>query len=150
MSLHFIELTYFSASKETENKLRWDTRVGDATFELYIPKWRVPNPWPRAVALCISPRRGHAEDAANLSPQAAHDDPASRLEPIVATVRRLREHTKTLRYDPVGDQSTWEIGSPYIPNELTFGGAHLLRLIVLWDLASRGEFHSAAQATNLC
>ena len=31
-------------SKETDNKLRWE--ACDQDFKLYIPKWRVPQPWP--------------------------------------------------------------------------------------------------------
>jgi hypothetical protein len=142
MARHYIEMTFFEASKETENKLRWDTTVGGAIFSQYIPKWRVPQPWPKTIGLCLSPRRSGTEDPPNLSPADVRDHPTSRLEPIVAIVRRFREHTKTLRYDPVGHPDTWEIGNPYIPYLLTFEESDFLRLIVLWDLATRGEFHS--------
>ena len=144
MAQRYIEMTYFDASKETDNKLRWDTTIEDTVFSLYIPKWRVPEPWPRTIGLCVSPRRQESLDLPNLSPADVQEDPASRLEPLVATVQFLREHTKTLRYDPVGDPSDWEVGNPYVPHSLTFGECRRLRLIVLWDLATRGEFHSAS------
>ena len=35
------------SSKQTDLKLRWDSYVDRVLFELYIPKWRVPRPWPK-------------------------------------------------------------------------------------------------------
>jgi hypothetical protein len=42
-----IEMALLKPSKETENKLRWSTYMNDGSkFHLYVPKWRVPEPWP--------------------------------------------------------------------------------------------------------
>ena len=50
-----IELALLKPSKETENKLRWSTHVeqDDTDFQLYIPKWRVPEPWPGRIIVYI-------------------------------------------------------------------------------------------------
>ena len=44
-----IEMTRLEAAKETDNKLRWDVDIDDTRFSLYIPKWRVPQPWPSRI-----------------------------------------------------------------------------------------------------
>ena len=36
--------------KSTDNKLRWDEDVDGIKFELYIPKWRVPEPVPPTIS----------------------------------------------------------------------------------------------------
>ena len=35
--------------KGTDSKLRWDADINGAPFELYIPKWRVPDPVPSVI-----------------------------------------------------------------------------------------------------
>jgi hypothetical protein len=144
----YIEMMVFDASSQTDNKLRWHATLDGVEFKLYIPKWRVPEPWPRTIAINLSPRREMVEDSPNLSREVVEQDPTVRAEPIVATVRRVSDHTETTRYDPVGDPREWEIGSPYIPHSLTFGKTEFVRFIVMWDLASRGEFHSQSVVRN--
>lgn len=34
---------FLAYRKETENKYRWDADIDGVRFELYIPKWRVPD-----------------------------------------------------------------------------------------------------------
>lgn len=41
--------------KETDNKIRWDKVIDNTPFELYIPKWIVPNPKPREIEIEILP-----------------------------------------------------------------------------------------------
>jgi hypothetical protein len=40
------EVALMDPSKTTDNKLRWQADVEGVNFKLYIPKWRVPRPWP--------------------------------------------------------------------------------------------------------
>lgn len=143
----YIEMTLFDSAKETENKLRWDCYVDGTLFALYIPKWRVPKPWPKTIAVQIVQRRAECSDEANLTGEHLEADPTLSLEPIVATVRKVSVHTKTVRYDPIA--SVWEIGSPYVPDSMTFDSAELLRVIVNWDLVSRGAFSSGVQTSTV-
>ncbi len=125
------------ASKETEGKLRWSTYVpADSTkFELYIPKWRVPTPWPGRVFVSVA-----VADASIPSGSPVQSGSVSRAESIRAVVTPDRRHTKTYRYSPVGNPQEWEIGMPYIPYSLIPRGSGDLFIEVEWDLTSRGEF----------
>jgi hypothetical protein len=139
-----IEMTRLEAAKETDNKLRWDVNIDDSQFSLYIPKWRVPQPWPSRIWVDVVPRRGEGGDESNLSSSDVAQDSALTHEIIVATIKKLTVHTKTIRYCPVGNPDNWEIGEPYLPFALTYQGAERLRIIVLWDIASRGLFRGRA------
>ena len=139
-----LEMDLFQSATETDNKLRWDADVDGTRFSLYIPKWRVPEPWPSRIWVDVFPRRAPVEDPANLTADDVRQDPIVRLEPIVATIRKVKLHTKTIRYRPTGD--VWEVGEPYIPYSMTCGECELLRLIVLWDVTSRGLFRSPVAA----
>src|SRR6266566_5195011 len=102
------EISLLSQSKETDRKLRWSATVDDGTeFELYIPKEQVPDPWPRRIYVEI----WGPED--NPLPRPA--DRISNDAPIVEHVRFDRNHTRTARYTPLGDNKTWQLGQPYIP-----------------------------------
>lgn len=142
-----LEMTLFDSTKQTEKKLRWDANVEGVGFALYIPKWRVPQPWPSRIWVGVTPRRKSCEDPPNLSRQDVEADSTLTHEPLVATVAWREEHTRTIRYTPVGvDSECWEIGEPYVPIPLTWGGAERLRVIVLWDFTSRGCFEDRVGA----
>jgi hypothetical protein len=139
-----LEMNQLEAAKETVNKLRWDLDVDGTRFSLYIPKWRVPEPWPSRICINIFPRRATCDDLPNVTQTDVSNDGTLRQEPIVATVLSVEEMTKTIHYRPVGDQKEWEIGEPYIPFALTDDRSQRLRLIVQWDLTSRGMFFGPA------
>lgn len=139
-----LEMTLFGAAKETDNKLRWDADVEGTNFALYIPKWRVPSPWPSRIWVNIFPRRVEGDDPANLSSADIEGDPSLKHEPIIATVSRFDEKTQTVRFRPVGDPKSWEIGEPYVPRALIRNGEERLRVVVMWDATSRGSFHQSA------
>ena len=50
-----VEMALLEETKETENKVRWDADIEGTRFSLYIPKWRVPEPWPRLIHVTVSP-----------------------------------------------------------------------------------------------
>ena len=86
--------------KETENKLRWVADVDGVAFKLYIPQVFVPQPPPKRIAVGIE------TDAARATAQRAD---------INAVVEYVEEMSQTVRYAPLGDQETWQIGEPYVP-----------------------------------
>ena len=141
-----LEMSLLEAKKETDNKLRWDVDVEGTKFELYIPKWRIPEPWPSRIWVGVSPRRSAGDELPNLTREDVQSDGSLRHEPIVATVDKVSVHTATIKYQSTGNESTWEIGTPYVPFSLTGGRSERLRLIVLWDLTSRGMFLTGAEA----
>ena len=97
-------------------------------------------PWPARIWVGVFPRRVESADPPNVTRADVEKDGTTRHEPIIATVEKHDEKTKTIRYRPTGDGKAWEIGEPYIPFALTHEGAERLRLIVLWDLTSRVMF----------
>ena len=135
-----IEMILLHYEKQTDNKLRWDAKVDDTQFELYIPKWRVPEPWPSKIFVEIIPITTEQNNSGYMSSDKVKEDPTLASKPIYADVVMKREHTKTIRYCPEGDKRNWEIGEPYIPKELTHDKAERLRIYVEWDLHSRGQF----------
>lgn len=114
-------------SKETPNTLRWTAVVknGDK-FELYIPKWRVPVPWPAQLVVIV--------DENIPVPQVALTS-TSEIDPIKVVVKKVSEHGRTVRYQPLGkDKKKWEIGEPYIPKFiLSPQFPDLVYLEIFWD-----------------
>jgi hypothetical protein len=130
MEVSMIEMALLKEVKDTENKVRWDAKIDCANFELYIPKWRVPEPWPSLIHVTILPY--DREQLLVLSKATAYKFPESRKSPIITHLKRFKEHTKTIRYQPEGDITGWEIGEPYIPIPMTYDGADRLTITVQW------------------
>lgn len=129
-----VKMTLFKTYNETDNKVRWDAIIGDAVFQLYIPKWRVPSPWPKKISVTISIISDDSEiTTSRITPDQCADDSMFAKTAINAIVQKNCDHTMTVRYDPVGHPADWEIGSPYIPYSLTHNEANKLRLTVKWD-----------------
>jgi hypothetical protein len=129
-----IEITLMDPSNETENKLRWQAYVKGVRFKLYIPKWRVPPPWPKRIIVGLTDSSVDGALAGE-STLAHGTTPSIDLElPIVACVERIDDHTATVRFRPVGDQNMWEIGEPYIPYSLLPGNkCQKVQIGVRWD-----------------
>jgi len=122
-----IEMALLEEAKQTDNKVRWDADVDGTKFSLYVPKFRVPSPTPRHIQVDIS-----ADGVGSTQPTAALRVVAPLDAPIVAQVIKFATHTKTIRYRPEGEASSWEIGEPYIPTPMTFGEAEQLTITVKW------------------
>lgn len=117
-------------SKETVGKLRWSAIIDGVTFNMYIPKERVPQPWPARIEVVLS------EKPSGRQPTQEHSRAeTNELErPIIATVEKDSEHTKTVKYRPIGPDDEWEIGEPYVPFALLPEPVpERLRVEVRWD-----------------
>lgn len=111
------EVALMDPSSETDNKLRWQADFNGVKFQLYIPKSRVPRPWPRRIIVVISDRIIVDEVTPVEIPLAQTPSIDLKL-PIISVVERVSDHTKTARFAPIGKAKTWEIGEPYIPYTL--------------------------------
>ena len=114
-------------SKETDNKYRWDVDIGETKFELYIPKWRVPNPVPQRIKVDLY-YPPNLPNVYHLSCELALTDPDLCKLPIIAEVCHHSGLTQTVRFDPI-DQKEPELGSPYIPFQLIPDG-HIERIVI--------------------
>lgn len=124
------EISLMNPSKETDNKLRWWADVDGISFKLYIPKWRVPVPWPVRLEVVVD-QQASSTSSVPKAPRAG----SSELEhSIIATLEKVQEHTETVRYRPSGDPESWELGEPYVPYTiLPTPSPERLRIEVRWD-----------------
>lgn len=126
-----MEKMTFQQSKETENKLRWKCDVGGVNFEFYIPKESIPTTWPQGIKVTLS------ENELGFS---YHYHDRLITNPIYADIQKDEKHTETIRYTPIGEESSWEIGQPYIPfSLLSSPPPEVLYIKVEWDY-SRGNW----------
>jgi hypothetical protein len=130
-----IEMHLLSSARETENKLRWDADIDKVRFSLYIPKWRVPEPWPEVILVGVSDQLGRYTDYSPLNRKSGKADSSLRKRPILAILHRVNDHTETIRYAPSGDPKDWEVGEPYIPYSLLpHDTSKTLLIEIRWDL----------------
>ena len=130
-----IEMHILESAKETDNKLRWDASIDDTKFSLYIPKWRVPDPWPATIFVGVSDQLDRYEGYTPVSQIIAEREPNLLKRPILAVIKWVSDHTQTVRYAPDGAPKEWEIGEPYIPYTLLpKESSNPLLIEVKWDL----------------
>lgn len=109
-----LTLTLMDPSKETDNKLRWSADIDGVSFALYVPKWRVPEPWPQRIKVVI---KELTSDSSASTLRSTRSKPGSE-EAVTATLKHVGSYTRTVRYCPIGDKKEWELGQPYIPQAL--------------------------------
>lgn len=126
------EVALMDPSKTTDNELRWQADVEGVNFKLYIPKWRVPRPWPIRILVRVIEMPSVTAQFQDFAPTVDSFDSLER--PIRAIVEKIQEHTQTMRFAPTGDPKDWEIGEPYIPYSLlTYSSVQTVRIEVVWD-----------------
>jgi len=123
------QYTLLQSKKQTENKLRWNAAIEGANFAFYIPKRRVPTPWPSQIKVMIDENVNHAMTT---------NSSADLITPIRCIVKKCHHLAWTVRYRPIPDQpEEWEIGEPYIPNKLLSNPApEYVYIEVHWDYSA--------------
>lgn len=130
---HMREISLLAPSKQTDNKLRWEAWESGVLFKVYIPKWRVPKPWPVRIVVRIDDDEKTFEA---IQPPRGPEFASSRdlNESLVAVLQKVDEHTETVRYRQIGDLALSEIGEPYIPfSMLGTPPPDRMRIDVAWD-----------------
>lgn len=136
-----VELTRLEADTATSNKLRWSADVDGTKFSVYIPKWRVPEPWPRSIKVTVATPPDGVFELPSLERERASSEPTLRLAPIDTIVCHVSDHSHTVRFRPFDNRDSWEIGEPYVPVALLpTPSANEIRIRVEWVLATRGSF----------
>ncbi len=107
--------TYY---KDTSGMHRWDVKIEGVTLEIYIYKWRVPDPYPSRISVEIFNRAEFSQSIYPLDRKEVNANPQLCYKPITAEVDFLENHTRTAKYDPVLGKGKREIGNPYIPYTL--------------------------------
>jgi len=117
-------------SKETDGKLRWDKDIDGTLFELYIPKWRVPEPLPETIYV----------EFLDYNPDTFETDARQYSnkvecgEDIKILLFYDREHSVTYRYTPNKNyySNNWPLGKPYIPKSIIPDKPERLVIHVKW------------------
>lgn len=121
--------------KETDNKLRWDKVIDNTPFELYIPKWRVPSPKPREIEIEILPPNNSVINNP-LTITQVNNNPNLKNSSITANLTMFGDNSRTVRYDPEGNENIWEIGSVYVPisilNQKGLYGKERISIKIKW------------------
>jgi hypothetical protein len=100
--------TRLTLKPETDNKLRWSGDVLNVAFKLYVPKATFRGQIPEVLLVSV------VVEPALLADGSRRQDDNSLFE----VVRKVEEHTETVRYCPTGAPDRWLIGEPYIPKTL--------------------------------
>ena len=115
-----MEKIFCDYDKYTDNKYRWKAMVDNAPLEIYIPKWRAPDPCPLGISVEIfEPADDRCPIIVPHGKKEVEANQRLRFVPITAEVIYKEDMTLTARYDPVLEgNDAREIGSPYIPKTL--------------------------------
>ena len=97
---------------------RWDVKIEGVTLEIYIYKWRVPDPYPSRISVEIFNRDEFSQSIYSLDRKEVNANPQLCYKPITTEVAFLENRTRTAKYDPVLGKGKREIGNPYIPYTL--------------------------------
>lgn len=128
-----IKMTLDSA-KVTDRKFRWDAPCEKkVVFSLYIPQWRIPEPWPSEIFVTLDPMDTLPDGTPFLTESMVTHDPATRKQAITALLQKKKDNVHSARYEPLGQRTEWELGEPYIPYSiLPENVPNNLRIIVQW------------------
>jgi len=139
-----MEKIFCDYDKYTDNKYRWKATVGNAPLEIYIPKWRVPDPRPLGISVEIfKPDDYHCPIVVPHGKKEVEANQRLRFVPITAEVTYMEDKTRTARYDPVLEgNDAREIGSPYIPFVLCDSRPKRLVIVIKWG-KENGSYHNS-------
>ncbi len=132
--------TYY---KDTDGMYRWDYMAEHTKLEIYIHKWRVPDPYPSRISVEIFNRDGYSQSIYHLDRREAYANPQLCYNPITAEVAFLENHTLTAKYDPVLGKGKREIGNPYIPYTLLSDPPPIRLVIVIKWVKENGTYHNS-------
>ena len=134
---------YCSYYKDTNGMHRWDYMAEHTKLEIYIHKWRVPDPYPSRISVEIFNRDGYSQSIYHLDRRKANANPQLCYNPITAEVAFLENHTLTAKYDPVLGKGKREIGNPYIPYTLLSDPPPIRLVIVIKWVKENGTYHNS-------
>ncbi len=130
--------------KDTSGMHRWDAMVERAPLEIYIYKWRVPDPYPSRISVEIFNRAEYSQSIYPLDRKDVNANPQLCYNPITAEVTFLEDHTRTAKYNPVLGKGKREIGNPYIPYTLLSDPPpKRLVIVIKWEKGNM-DYHNSA------
>jgi hypothetical protein len=130
--------------KDTANWYRWDAKIDDTLLEIYLPKWRVPDPYPLRISMEIYEPSEYRRPIVPLDQEEALANPRLRRAPIVAEVTFTnKDRSPKVEYGPVLNDNVREIGDLFIPKTLLAGLTPKRLVIVIdWETVKK-DYHNS-------
>ena len=131
--------------KDTTNWYRWDAKVDedDTLLEIYLPKWRVPDPYPLRISMEIHEPSEYRRPIVPLNREEALANPRLRRAPITAEVTFTKDRSPKAEYGPVLDDDVREIGDLFIPKTLLAGlTPKRLVIVINWETGNGNYYNS--------
>jgi len=114
-----MEKIFCTYSKQTDCTYRWDTKIENATLEVTIFKWRVPNPRPSQISVEIFEWDKYTQSIDYLNQEECRANPKLRSNFIVERVSFNEDcHRLTTKYKTDLNNDIREIGDLFIPKTL--------------------------------
>lgn len=128
--------------KETENMYRWKTIIDNAPFQVYINKWRVPDPCPSHISVEIYDLPEYPQSINYLYQEELLANPKLFSDPIVARITYNEKRSVTFMYKSDLNDDVRETGDIFIPQKY-LNMLHPKRLIIVinWEKGS-GDYHN--------
>ena len=121
-------------SKSTEGMHRWDTMIVHAPLEIYIPRWRVPDPRPLYISVEIFEWAEYNQSINYLYQEEIYANPELCNNSIVARVTFNEDRSLTFKYKTDLNDDVRETGDLFIPKTL-LGTLPPKRLVIVinWE-----------------
>jgi len=128
--------------KKTENTYRWKTILYNAPFQVYINKWRVPDPCPSHISVEIFELDEGPRSINYLYQEELLANPELFSDPIVARITYNEKRSVTFMYKSDLNDDVREAGDIFIPKKY-LNMLHPKRLIIVinWEKGN-GEYHN--------
>ena len=138
-----MEKILFAYDKETETMYRWKTIVDNAPLEIYIKKWRVPDPCPSHISVEIFELDEGPRSINYLYQEELLANPELFSDPIVARITYNEKRSVTFMYKSDLNDDVREAGDIFIPQKY-LNMLHPKRLIIVinWEKGN-GEYHNS-------
>ena len=129
--------------KETENMYRWKTIVDNAPFQVYINKWRVPDPCPSHISVEIFELDKRPRSINYLYQEELLANPELFSDPVVARITYNEKRSVTFMYKSDLNDDVRETGDIFIPQTL-LGTLPPKRLVIVisWEKENRSYHNS--------
>ena len=130
-------------SKSTEGMHRWDAMIGHAPLEIYIPRWRVPDPYPSHISVEIFEWAEYLQSINYLYQEELLANPELSHNSIVTRVTFNKDCSLTAKYKTDLNNDVREIGDPFIPKTLlsTLPPKRLV-IVINWERGNGGYHNS--------
>ena len=120
--------------KETENMHRWRKIIDNEPLQIYINKWRVPNPYPSRISVEIIKLDERNRFVNYLYPEELYVNPELFRNPIITRITYNEKRSVTFKYKTDLNKDVRETGDIFIPQKLlSLSPPKRLIIVINWE-----------------